>query len=73
MQYLKKLARKAEVEKPLTTHIARHSFGHIAGEEIHPKKLQKLYRHSDLVTTMKYQANFIHSDADEALTSVVSF
>lgn len=72
-RYLKKLAKKTEVEKPLTTHIARHSFGHIAGEEIHPKKLQKLYRHSDLATTMKYQANFIHSDADEALTSVVSF
>lgn len=54
-------------------HIARHSFGHIAGEKIHPLKLQKLYRHSDLKTTLNYQANFIHADADEALDSVVNF
>ncbi|WP_420320357.1 phage integrase SAM-like domain-containing protein [Flagellimonas sp.] len=70
---LKKLAARAGIEKPLTMHIARHSFGHIAGEKIHPKKLQKLYRHSDLKTTLNYQANFIHIDADEALDSVLKF
>tara|TARA_R110002033_G_scaffold165923_1_gene204245 strand:- start:7013 stop:8227 length:1215 start_codon:yes stop_codon:yes gene_type:complete len=71
--YLKKLANKAGIDKKLTMHIARHSFGHIAGEKIHPLKLQKLYRHSDLKTTLNYQANFIHADADEALDSVVTF
>jgi len=71
--YLKKLAKKVNIDKKLTMHIARHSFGHIAGEKIHPLKLQKLYRHSDLKTTLNYQANFIHADADEALDSVVTF
>ncbi len=71
--YLGVLAAKAGIEKKLTMHIARHTFGHIAGDKIHPKKLQKLYRHSDIQTTMNYQANFIHSEADEALDSVVNF
>ncbi|UJH90946.1 hypothetical protein LZ575_20010 [Antarcticibacterium sp. 1MA-6-2] len=35
--------------------------------------LQKLYRHSDLKTTLNYQANFIHRDADDALDSVINF
>lgn len=35
--------------------------------------LQKLYRHSDLKTTLNYQANFIHKDADYALDCVVNF
>ncbi len=71
--YLKRLAQKAGIEKKLTMHIARHSFGHIAGENIHPLKLQKLYRHSDLKTTLNYQANFMHSETDNALDSVVNF
>ena len=54
-------------------HIARHSFGNIAGDSVHPLMLQKLYRHSDLKTTINYQANFIHKEADEALDSVVNF
>jgi hypothetical protein len=54
-------------------HIARHSFGNIAGDTIHPPMLQKLYRHSDLKTTLNYQANFIHKEADEALENVINF
>ena len=54
-------------------HIARHTFGNIAGDKIHPLMLQKLYRHSDLKTTIKYQSNFIHKEADEALDEVVNF
>ena len=50
-----------------------HSFGNIAGESIHPLMLQKLYRHSDLKTTINYQANFIHKEADDALDSVINF
>ena len=70
---LKSIAEKAEINKKLTMHIARHSFGNIAGDTIHPLMLQKLYRHSDLKTTLNYQANFIHKEADEALDSVVNF
>lgn len=71
--YLKQIATLTEIEKSLSNHIARHSFGNIAGDKIHPLMLQKLYRHSDLKTTLNYQANFIHKDADEALDSVVDF
>ncbi len=70
---LKVIATKAGIDKKLTMHIARHSFGNIAGDSIHPLMLQKLYRHSDLKTTLNYQANFIHKEADDALDSVVNF
>ena len=71
--YLKQIATLAKIDTSLSNHIARHSFGNIAGDKIHPLMLQKLYRHSDLKTTINYQANFIHKDADEALDSVVDF
>ncbi|TVZ26710.1 site-specific recombinase XerD [Gillisia sp. Hel_I_86] len=70
---LKSIVKKAGINKKVTMHIARHSFGNIAGDSIHPLMLQKLYRHSDLKTTINYQANFIHKEADEALDSVVNF
>jgi len=72
-KYLKRIATQCEIDKNLSNHIARHSFGNIAGDRIHPLMLQKLYRHSDLKTTINYQANFIHKDADDALDSVVNF
>jgi hypothetical protein len=34
--------------------------------------LQKLYRHSDLKTTIGYQSNFIHKSADDALDAVIN-
>ncbi|RDK89216.1 tyrosine-type recombinase/integrase [Marinirhabdus gelatinilytica] len=72
-KYLKRLAILCNIDKNLSNHIARHTFGNIAGDKIHPLMLQKLYRHSDLKTTLNYQANFIHKDADDALDSVVNF
>ena len=71
-KYLKRLADKCNIEKNLSNHIARHSFGNIAGDAISPLMLQKLYRHSDLKTTINYQANFIHKDADDALDAVLN-
>lgn len=71
--YLKSIANKASIEKKLTMHIARHSFGNIAGDSIHPLMLQKLYRHSDLKTTINYQSNFLHKEADDALSKVINF
>ncbi|WP_040280283.1 site-specific integrase [Psychroserpens damuponensis] len=70
---LKVIVVKAKIKKKVTMHIARHTFGNIAGDKIHPLMLQKLYRHSDLKTTLNYQANFIHKEADEALDSVLDF
>lgn len=70
-KHLKKVAKIAEINKPLTMHISRHSFGNISGENISLQMLQKLYRHTSITTTINYQANFMHKDADEALESVI--
>ena len=72
-RHLKTIAELAKINKNLSNHIARHSFGNIAGDKISPQMLQKLYRHSDIKTTRGYQANFIHKDADEALDAVINF
>jgi integrase len=70
--YLKQIAKLAEIDKKITMHISRHSFGNIAGDKVSPQMLQKLYRHSSLSTTMGYQGNFIHKDTDEALDAVIN-
>jgi len=70
---LAKVAETSEVKKKLTMHIARHTFGNISGDKIPIQMLQKLYRHSSIVTTIGYQSNFIHKDADDALDAVVNF
>jgi len=72
-KYLKKITILAGIKKNISSHIARHTFGNIAGDKIHPIMLQKLYRHSDLRTTIGYQSNFINKPADEALGSVLDF
>ena len=51
--------------------IAWNTFGNISGEKIPIQMLQKLYRHSSITTTIGYQANFIHKDADEALNTII--
>ena len=70
---LQKIALTAKINKKLTMHIARHTFGNISGDKIPIQMLQKLYRHSSITTTITYQANFIHKDTDEALDAVVNF
>ncbi len=66
------VAPAAGIEKKLTMHIARHTFGNISGDRIPIQMLQKLYRHSNITTTIGYQANFIFKDADEALDAVLN-
>lgn len=58
--------------KKLTMHIAWHTFGNLSGDKIPIQMLQKLYRHSSVTTTIGYQSNFIHKDADDALESVIN-
>ena len=70
---LKIVAKSLGIHKKITMHIARHSFGNISGDTIPLQMLQKLYRHSSITTTIRYQANFIHRDADDALDKVVGF
>jgi integrase/recombinase XerD len=66
------IANRCEITKPLTNHIARHTFGNISGDRIPLQILQKLYRHSHISTTMNYQGNFIHNDVDDALDAVIN-
>ena len=72
-RYLRQVGTLAEIDKKLTMHIARHTFGNISGDKIPIQMLQKLYRHTSITTTIGYQANFIHKDTDDALDAVVSF
>ena len=72
-EYLERIAEKTGINKKLSNHISRQSFGNIAGDKINPLMLRKLYRHSRLRTTTGYQADFIHKEADDALDQVVGF
>jgi len=72
-KHLSKIADMAKINKKLTMHIARHSFGHIAGDRVPIQILQQLYRHSSVTTTMMYQSNFINKATDEALGEIVDF
>ena len=69
--WLKRLAEEVGIEKKVTCHIARHSFGNISGDKIPIQMLQKLYRHSDITTTINYQQAFINKDTDDALELVI--
>lgn len=72
-KYLKQIANKAGIRKKVTMHIARHTFGNLAGDAIPVQMLQKLYRHSSITTTMQYQSNFISEETDKALEQVIGF
>jgi integrase/recombinase XerD len=68
---LKEVAKKAKVTKTISMHISRHTFGNLSGDKIPVQMLQKLYRHSNISTTIGYQASFINKSADDALNSVI--
>lgn len=68
---LKEVARKAKIDKTISMHISRHTFGNISGDRIPPQMLQKLYRHSHITTTIGYQSSFINKAADDALDAVI--
>ena len=70
---LTNIASHAKISKKLTMHIARHSFGQIAGDTVPVQLLQKLYRHSSVTTTMMYQSSFISTETDRALENIVNF
>lgn len=70
---LSMIAERVGIEKKLSMHIARHSFGNISGNKIPIQMLQKLYRHSSVTTTIMYQSNFMQDDVDNALDLVLDF
>lgn len=65
------VAPAAGIKTKISMHIARHTFASLAGDKIPIQMLQKLYRHSNITTTIGYQANFIYRDADDALDKVL--
>jgi integrase len=71
--YLDKIVILAGINKHIAMHISRHTFAQIAGDKIPLPMLQKLYRHSNITTTMGYQSNFQPKQTDDALDSVLNF
>lgn len=70
-KYLKKIAEKAEIAKPLSMHISRHSFAHIAQEAgAESFAIKNILGHSNLATTERYMGSFDTSKTDETLRNV---
>ena len=70
-KHFQKVLDKAKINKTVTMHIARHSFGNIAKTKISIPTLQLLFRHTDIKTTYGYMANFINDETDNALDAVL--
>lgn len=70
-KYLKKIAEKAEIDKPLSMHISRHSFAHIAQESgAESSAIKNILGHSNLATTERYMGSFDTAKTDETLRNV---
>lgn len=70
-KYLKKIAEQSEIEKPLSMHISRHSFAHIAQESgAESSAIKNILGHSNLATTERYMGSFDTSKTDETLRNV---
>lgn len=70
-QNCKQIAKLAFISKQIGPHKMRHTFGNLAGNKVAVQTLQKIYRHAEIKTTIGYQQNFIHEDADAAIDRVV--
>ncbi len=68
---LKIIREKCGITKPLSTHIARHTFARLA-KDVHTDNslVQGLLKHSSLSTTEKYMGRFSTDAQDEALRAV---
>lgn len=51
---LKQIAKASGINKNLTSHVARHTFGTIMAQKVPSFVLQTLMQHSDIKTTSKY-------------------
>ena len=68
---LKIIRTKAGITKPLSTHIARHTFARLA-KEVHTDNslVQGLLKHSNISTTERYMGRFSSDAQDDALKKV---
>lgn len=72
-KYLKKIAEKADISKPLSMHISRHSFAHLAQNTgVESFAIKDILGHSNLATTEKYMGKFDNSRTDKTLQSLFS-
>jgi integrase len=70
-KYLKVIATKAEINKKISTHTARHSFADIARKKTNNiYNLSKTLGHSDLKVTEVYLASFDEEAVDSTLDEV---
>jgi integrase/recombinase XerD len=70
-KHLKVLALMAEIDKPLTFHISRHSFAQFAiNQEINPKTLQTILGHKKFATTEKYIKTMNSKAVDDAMHEI---
>ena len=70
-KYLKKIAEKAEIAKPLSMHISRHAFAHIAQEAgAESSAIKNILGHSNLATTERYMGSFDTSKTDNILRTL---
>jgi site-specific recombinase XerD len=69
---LKELARLAEIDKNLTTHIARHTFGDIARKKkVSLYDIKNMFAHDSLKTTEIYLASLDNESQDETMKEVL--
>lgn len=72
--WLEKVAKVAKINKKLTNHLARHTFGNLSGDKIPIQTLQLIYRHSDITTTINYQRHWMNKQkVGEAVKTVLNF
>lgn len=68
------VAPLAGVDGKLSMHIARHTFGNLAAEmNMSLATLQKIFRHSSILTTMNYMKSFMDKDIGDAMETVFDF
>jgi len=66
-EHLKTIARKVEIDKKLTSHVARHSFAEIARVKGVPLyDINKALSHSSLAITEQYLSSFDESSLKNA-------
>jgi site-specific recombinase XerD len=62
-RYLKIIAGMADIDKKITTHVARHTFAYLADQYgMTGKRIQDMLEHSDLKTTENYIHDLKRSD-----------
>jgi len=73
-KYLKDIAKRANIEKALSTHIARHSFANIARtRKASIYDISKMLGHSSIKITEAYLATLDIDSQDETMKSILDY